>query len=210
MIFDVTLPIYEDMIVWPGDPEISVERKEEDGFYVSKLCMGTHSGTHIDPPKHIGKGFDGADSIPLHRLLGPCRVADVSGHGIVTEQVLEDAGIPSHTVRLLLKTDNSRWIGTEKEFREDFVGLSEDAARWLVSRGIEVVGIDGYSIEPYDGTGAVHHILLENGVVIVENLVLRDVPEGSYELLCLPLKLVEGDGAPVRVVLRSDAIDEGV
>jgi arylformamidase len=202
VIFDVTLPLRQGMVVWPGDPDVTIERSEEGGFFVSRLCMGTHSGTHIDPPKHIDQGKPGADSLPLDVLLGGSYLADMSGADRVTAAGLEGAGIPRKVRRLLLKTDNSSWLGRERSFRRDFVALSEDAAEWIISRGIELVGIDGYSIEPYDGSGAVHHLLLEAGVVVLENLLLKDVPDGWYELLCLPLKLLDGDGAPARVVLR--------
>ncbi len=201
MIFDVTMPIEAGMITWPGDPEVSIQRHEEGGFYVSRLCMGTHSGTHVDPPRHVDAQAPGADSIPLEPCLGASYLVDMSGLQKVTAGDLERASIPPDTARLLLKTDNSRWLGTERSFRHEFVALTPDAAEWLVSHRMKLIGIDGYSIEPYDGDGTVHRILLRSGIVVVENLLLGSVPEGPYDLICLPLKLMDGDGAPARVVL---------
>ncbi len=200
---DVTLPIWPGMTVWPGDPSVEVEEVQEiadEGFHVSRLSMGTHTGTHVDPPRHLFRDAPGVDALPLEVLMGPCYVADLRGVREVRPADLEAAGVPAGVTRLLLLTDNSEWIGTGG-FKTDFVALTPGAAAWLLDRGVRLVGIDALSIETFDGDGTVHRKLLEAGVIIVEGLDLRDVTPGEYEMVCLPMKIAGGDGAPARVVL---------
>lgn len=207
MILDITLPIRPGMVVWPGDPAVELEgvpEIAEEGFYVSRLCMGTHTGTHVDPPRHISRSGAGADALPLEVLVGPCYVADLRGVKAVDAASLQSAGIPPGTSRLLLKTDNSSWIGSSDAFREDFVALTPDAAEWVLSRGIRLVGIDTLSIEAANGDGSVHRVLLDTGVIIIEGLALDSVEPGNYNLACLPLKIAGSDGAPARVVLMTE------
>jgi arylformamidase len=120
----------------------------------------------------------------------------------VTAPDLAAARIPLRTKRLLIKTSNSKfWARGETEFHTDYVGLGPDAAEWLVQRKIELVGVDYLSVAPWKESRPTHQILLSAGVVVVEGLDLSGVTPGSYELICLPLKLVGSDGAPARAVL---------
>jgi arylformamidase len=108
----------------------------------------------------------------------------------------------SEDIRLLIKTHNSRLWGSA-EFHTDYVGLTESAARHLVERGVKVLGVDYLSVEEYKKPGApAHRVLLGGGTIVIEGLNLRDVEPGTYEMYCLPLRLVGIDGAPARVVLR--------
>jgi arylformamidase len=103
---------------------------------------------------------------------------------------------------VLIKTHNSRLWGSP-EFHQDFIGIAESGARYLVGHGIKVVGVDYLSVEAFKTPGApAHHVLLGGGTIVIEGLNLRDVEPGHYELLCLPLLVVGSDGAPARVVLR--------
>jgi arylformamidase len=114
--------------------------------------------------------------------------------------------IPPGTTRLLFQTrDSQRWDGPLAPFATDYVALSPAAARWVVERGIELVGIDYLSIAPYDDPDdVVHRTLLGAGVLVVEGLDLRRVPPGAYTMICLPLRLLAGDGAPARVLLIAE------
>jgi arylformamidase len=210
-LYDLTLPISEELPVWPGDPPITIARvSQADGAEsgtasVSQICLSSHAGTHVDPPAHFFPGGATVDQLPLERLIGPAWVAEILGAGIVSASALEQAGIPNGIERLLLHTVNADRQGDRRALDIDFVGLSADAADWVVARGIRLVGIDGPSIEPYDSPGEpVHHRLLSTGVIIVENLALAGIPAGYYQLCCLPLRLAGGDGAPARAVLISD------
>ena len=122
----------------------------------------------------------------------------------ITQEFLQGCGLAAEARRVLFKTRNSKfWNDQPLRFREDFIGIDSGAAHWLVEKGIVLAGIDWFSISFMRDLKTPHEILLEAGIVILENLNLRRVPAGSYELICLPLKLAGTDGAPVRAILRS-------
>ena len=208
-LYDVTVPISTALPVYPGDPKIELERvmslDRGEIANVTKLCCSTHIGTHVDPPSHFIAGAATLDQLPLDVLIGTARVVDVGQANAIDAGVLAACDLADAT-RVLFKTRNSDfWPPTEEnqEFREDFVYIEPDAARVLVERGVRLVGIDYLSVEKFNFTEpATHWTLLGAGNVIVEGLALRDVPPGDYELICLPLKIKDGDGAPARVVLR--------
>jgi arylformamidase len=207
VFYDLSVPISRGMPVWPGDPPIRVERVSSisrgDDCNVSRLEMSSHLLTHVDAPRHFSEHGLSVDRIPLDVLIGPALVVEPRPEGnLITATDLGQLGI-RNAERLLIKTRNSGlWMGGPYDFETDFVSLSKDAARWLLAREIKLVGIDYLSIEPFDvQESTVHRTLLENGVVIVEGLNLGQVPEGHYRLMCLPLKVRDGDGAPARVVL---------
>ena len=205
--YDVTLPISPKMPVWPGDPPIRIERvasiTQGNKVNVSRMEIGTHLLTHVDAPRHlIDQGLT-VDRLPLDLLIGPAVVVEPRYEGnLITATDLGELGI-RNTERVLIKTRNSDlWMGGPYDFETDFVSLSKDAAPWLVSKGIKLLGVDYLSVEAFDSQELeVHHTLLENEVVILEGLNLSQVPEGRYQLICLPFKVRDGDGAPARVVL---------
>ncbi len=199
-LIDVTLRISEQLPVWPGDPPVHVTRVSDDLPMLSGLSMSCHAGTHVDAPAHFLPGGAGVDVLPLDVLVGPAWVVRLVGQAPLTASMLAGAAIPTGTVRLLIRSDNSeRVVGA---FDPDFVALAPDAAAWLLDHGIRLVGIDGPSIEAYDAPGdPVHRALLAAGVIIVENLALAGVAPGAYDLTCLPLRIAGCDGAPARVVL---------
>ncbi len=208
-LYDISVPIANQLPVWPGDPRLRIERTSRmeagDPFNVSQITMGTHTGTHVDPPFHFMANGATLDEVPLERWIGPAWVADCRGSAQVTGEQLEGAGIPDGCTRLLLLTDNSAlWENPSHAFKRAFVSVSASAADWIRARGIQLVGIDYMSVDRFDDEQATtHHLLLPHGILVIENLDLRHVPPNrAYELLCLPLKIVGGDGAPARVVLR--------
>jgi arylformamidase len=143
------------------------------------------------------------DRLSLDVLIGPALVIEPHPTGkLVTATDLGQLGIRD-TERLLIKTRNSDfWSGGPYDFEYEFVSLSKDAARWLLSKGIKLVGVDYLSVDAFDAREpVVHRTLLEQGVIILEGLNLSHVPEGRYQLICLPLRVRDGDGAPARVVL---------
>jgi arylformamidase len=151
------------------------------------------------------------DQIPLERWYGPCQVVAIPDErtGIDVAD-LEAAGILPDTTRLLLKTSNSRrWRPYPMPFEEDYVAVTPAGARWIVERGLQLVGIDYLSIEGWaDAANQTHRTLLGAGVLVIENLNLRDIDPGMYYLICLPLKLAAGDGSPARVVLAKPPTKE--
>ena len=210
-LIDITLPFSERLPVWPGDAPVQIHRTT-DVATVSELRLSSHVGTHLDAPAHFLPQGRTVEQLRLETLIGPAWLADVGDASPVTAQVLDQAGIPAGVERLLLKTMNST---ADRALREDdadrmpfdtgFVAIDQGAARWLLDRRFQLIGIDAPSIEPY-GTSdfPVHRLLLGADVIIVENLRLQDVPTGSYRLICLPLPYEGGDGAPVRAVLETN------
>jgi arylformamidase len=205
-IYDVTVAISNDLPVYPGDPAINIIRthslEKGDVARVSHLSFGTHIGTHIDPPSHFMMDGITLDRVPLEVLIGPALVIDAGDVSSIDAAALERAELDGAT-RVLFKTRNSRFWQASKIFREDYVYLETEAAELLVKRGVQLVGIDYLSIERFNfDRPTTHWTLLGNNVVIVEGLDLSEVPPGDYELICLPLKIKDGDGGPARVVLR--------
>lgn len=206
-IFDVSLPISPGMIVWPGDPPVVLERVSsmDAGAHdnVSRLACGVHTGTHVDAPHHFLNDGRTVDTLSLDVLVGPVQVVQVPEEvGLITGGLLEKAAVKPGTLRLLLKTRNSRlWERSVKEFDRGYVGLSVDAAEWIVGAGVKLVGIDYLSVAPFNQSIPAHQSLLKPGIVILEGLDLSAVSPGFYTLYCLPLNLVGSDGAPARVIL---------
>jgi arylformamidase len=205
-IYDVSVSISNNLPIYPGDPEIKITRthslEKGDIARVSHLSFNTHIGTHIDPPAHFVMDGKTLDHIPLDLLIGPARVIDVGDVDSIGPENLERTDLDSVT-RLIFKTRNSRFWRESNEFRKDFVYLEPEGAELLVKLGIKLVGIDYLSIEKFNfDKPATHWTLLGNNIIIVEGLDLSEVPPGDYELICLPLKIKDGDGGPARVVLR--------
>lgn len=205
-IYDITVSISPDLPVYPGDPGIKIEKtmclEHGDVCSVSQLSFGTHIGTHVDPPSHFMRGGAALDQLPLDVLIGPARVVDVGEVSAIDLRVLQQFDLQGVT-RVLFKTRNSRLWDEATEFARDFVYLESDAAEQLVKMGVRLVGIDYLSVEKFNfDEPKTHYALLGNNVVVVEGLNLSAVEAGDYELICLPMKIKNGDGAPARVVLR--------
>ena len=204
-VYDISLTLRPHMPVYPGESTPSLEPTSDMGrgasYNVSRLTISTHTGTHIDAPRHFLADGASVDQIPVDVLVGPAHVLEMTVEQEITAADLEAAAIPPGTERILFKTRNSRLLD-DVDFRRDFVYLTLDAARWLVERGVRLVAIDYLSVEAMDADpNIVHQTLLRAGVVIVEGVDLRRVAPGPYLLACLPLKLEGADGSPVRAVL---------
>lgn len=204
--YDITLTITPQMIVWPGDPTVNIQRISSiasgDTANVSQMTMSCHTGTHVDAPDHFLNNGKTTEGLSLDLLVGRAYVLYLPDVSVITASVLMRAEIPPRTRRLLFKTRNSEyWAKGNNEFHTDFVGLSVDAAELLVDRNVRLVGIDYLSIAPYKLGIPVHTILLNAGVVVLEGLDLSQVSQGRYTLHCLPLKLVGCEGSPARAIL---------
>jgi arylformamidase len=204
-IFDITLPIHPGMLHWGRKPEVEVVESVAggDASNVTRWRLGAHTGTHVDAPAHFVDGATPIDKVSLHALVGPATVVDLTHvRGDVEVADLEAAGVDGQR-RVLLKTANSAGPLKETERAPHWVGLSPDAASWLVAHGVELIGIDYLTIESHSRTDTwdAHHTLLAAGVLILENADLDAVPAGQYELVCLPAKLVDADGAFARTIL---------
>ncbi len=203
-IIDISLPLNNQTPIYPGNVPVSVSihhAMPEHATQLSSITFGSHSGTHIDAPAHAITGAPALDKIPLENFVGTCRVLDFSNDLAegVTQSFLESKNIKPGE-RILLKTRNS--IRGFKEFYDDYVYLDGDAADYLASLGVQLVGIDALSIKKRGSTDHRPHLsLLSKNIPIVEGLNLSEVAEGEYELYCLPLNFTNIDGAPARAIL---------
>lgn len=206
-IYDISLPISPDLPVWPGDSAIVIEEifsmdKGADAN-VSRLEAGVHIGTHVDAPHHFLNDGRTVENLALDILTGPAFVLHVNDDvDSITAEVLDAAPIPPATSRLLLRTKNSRlWTSDSRKFHSDFIAISSDGAEWLVEHGIQLIGVDYLSVAAFDDSVPTHKILLSAGIIVLEGCDLSQVPQGDYDLYCLPLRLVGSDGAPARTIL---------
>ncbi|MEI6043247.1 MAG: cyclase family protein [Chloroflexota bacterium] len=207
-LYDVSLPISNMLAVWPGDPLVEIQRTSEisQGATVnlSRLVMGSHTGTHLDAPNHFIEGAGGIDQVALTALVGTAQVVELKLNHHIGAADLLDLKLPTGTERILFKTSHSaHWQSNLATFQEDFIALAPDGAQWLVKQGIKLVGIDALSVERFDAPEEypVHKILLGANIVIVEGLDLDKIEPGEYTVMALPLKIKDGDGAPARVLL---------
>jgi arylformamidase len=201
---DVTVPIHDGMVHWPGDPAIKLQRVSDvargDPATVSHLDLGVHTGTHVDAPVHFIPGAGGVDKIPLASLLGPARVLSIGRRGAITVADLERFTVQPQE-RILLRTPNSDRCWITDRFVEDYSYVSLAAARYLADLRVRTIGVDYLSVGGGGDGPTIHRTLLEAGVCIIEGLDLSGAVEGSYQLCCLPLRIAGSDGAPARVLL---------
>ena len=204
MIYDISPPISERLAVWPGDT--SVRRRvlcdmgRGDHLTLSSLRATVHLGAHADAPSHYGRDAATIDEQDLELYVGPCQVIRiVAARACRLVPGMLDVAINAE--RVLIATDT---FPDPEQFNENFAALTPELVEALHDRGVRLVGIDTPSVDLFDSKDLpAHQACLHCDVAILEGLVLRDVPEGVYELIALPLRLVGFDASPVRAVLRS-------
>jgi arylformamidase len=203
---DISVPLHTGMVHWPTDPAVHIERfaDMDKGAVcnVSKLELCAHAGTHMDGLNHFIKDGAPLDTLPLDAVIGPCRVIEARD-----PDSIKPAELKKHKLRkgerILLKTLNSKRAWWEGEFDTRFIHISKEAAWHLVDCGIRTIGIDYLSVGGYQRDGVeCHQILLGAKIWIIEGLNLTKVKPGKYDLICLPVKIRNSDGAPGRAILR--------
>jgi arylformamidase len=204
---DVSVPLYFGMVHWPDNPPVKIELANSiergDTANVSSISMGAHTGTHMDAPYHFLESGKTIDQMPLEVGLGYCRVIEITDPGAITAAELTQFEIRAGE-RVLFKTANSRRCWNTHDFVQDYVGVAPDAARHLVESQVRLIGVDYLSVGPYGPLNPeTHRTLLKAGVWIIEGLNLSALHPGRYELICLPLRIRHGDGAPARAIVRS-------
>lgn len=203
MIYDITPPITADLKVWPGDTpmarEVLLDMHRGDNITLSTLRATVHLGAHADAPSHYGTDAESIEKRGLDRYLGPCQVIraeDSRGQRISPDAIRG----PIQAPRVLLATGT---YSDPTQFTEDFAAYSPELIDVLAEQGVKLIGIDTPSVDLFDSKDLPsHQRCLRHDLAILEGLVLRDVPEGVYELIALPLSLVGFDASPVRAVLR--------
>jgi arylformamidase len=197
-IVDLTMTLQEGMVTYPGHPHVEITQLARFGYEgkeTRRIVMGTHTGTHIDAPRHYIEGGKTVEDIPPEVLCGPARLYDFSQ---------EKAGISSGTLhpaeRVLLRFDGDRLLGSFDYYKKNS-WITEDFARWLIDSGCKLVGLDTPMPDKYEdiSTMPIHKLLLGAGVVLVEYMVnLKEIKAETFQLIVAPLKIKDGDGAPAR------------
>lgn len=203
-LYDVTWPVWDGIPVWPGDVPCAtcwtMLRSGGASVNVAELRMSAHTGTHADGPYHVSDEGVRIGAAPLSAYLGPALLVEVGERGRIDAELVAGVLRGGPVERVLFRTGCWTDPGV---FPTGFPAPEPEAARALVRAGVRLVGTDAPSVDPFDSTElATHRILGEGGVAILENLLLDGVPAGRYELIALPLRLVEADASPVRAVLR--------
>ncbi len=201
-LWDITIPVHEDLAVWPGDEpyrfSLGWNMESGDSVNVGQVRMSVHTGTHADAPFHFDPTGKRAGEMDLAPFIGPCIVADVREREVITIADLQNLPFVE-APRLLLQT--GAWTDYT-QFPETIPTVAPDVPLWLASQGVVLLGVDVPSVDALDSkTLSNHHALHQAGIAILESLDLRDVPSGVYHLTALPLRLMGADGAPVRAIL---------
>lgn len=203
-LIDISRPIHTGMPNWPGDTAANFQfvatKAQGSSVNVGKLTMSVHNGTHADATFHYDDAGERIDQVPPETYVGPALVVDARGHDTITTALLAAHDF-SRTPRVLFKTDS--WTNPAV-FPENWPLLAPDVPAWLAARGVKLCGFDVPSVDaPTSKDLPIHHALGHSGIVILENLDLHAVAPGTYELIALPLRIVGGDGSPIRAVLRT-------
>ncbi|OAN47796.1 cyclase [Chloroflexus islandicus] len=203
MIYDLTRPITSGMPVYPGDPPVQITPLPSPPWQISALHLGTHSGTHLDGPRHRFADGAGIDAIPPERLVGPGIVIDARGYAAnapIGPEVLAGVALPAGLM-VVIRTGWEAYWGTDEYARHPY--LSAGLAQALVDAGVTLVAIDAFSVDStVDGNDTAHVALLGKNILIAENLCNLAALESGvrYTFAFLPLPLVYADGAPARVL----------
>jgi arylformamidase len=204
---DVSVALHSGMVHWPDNPPVRIERmfdiERGDVANVSKISMGSHTGTHMDAPLHFISDGKGLDEMPFGATMGRARVIEIQDQESIKAKELRLHGIRKDE-RILYKTHNSvrRWAADDL-FDEDFVFISQEWARILAGCGVQTVGVDYLSVGGFHEDGEeTHQALLGAGIWVIEGLDLSEIEPGEYELVCLPIKARHSDGAPARAILK--------
>ncbi|MCC6483722.1 MAG: cyclase family protein [Armatimonadetes bacterium] len=206
---DASVPLGPGTPVWPTDPPVELQRissiRNGDSCNLTHARFSAHAGTHLDAPCHFVDCDEGVDTLNLDTLIGPAYVLDLAQHrGAIEANDLQNT---PECQRLILRTSNTtRGLMRIRDFTRDYAHIGESGARWLVERGIRLIGVDYLSIEGFNtGSHTVHDIVLGARVIAVEGLDLTDVGGGWWKMICLPAKFAGADGSPARVVFERES-----
>lgn len=199
-IYDITLPLHNGMVIYPNNPPFKKEELSSGKHIISHIEMGTHTGTHIDAPRHMGIEFSGLEVFGLNQFLGRAVVIDATAY----DDIIDTACIENLEIQkgdhVLFKTKNS--FGDYKEFDSSFVTMSYELSTFLSEQEISLVGVDYLSIKKRgDSNNHNHEVFLNKNIIICEGLFLKNIEPGIYYSIILPLHIPGIDGSPVRAIL---------
>jgi arylformamidase len=206
---DISLPVYAGMMGGPTAPKVKIELVRDpakgDRVTMAQVTMVTHTGTHIDAPRHFFVDGTPIDELPLETFIGPARVIEIKDTESIKPAELEPYDIQPGE-RILFKTRNSSRVYDDNSVVTGYVYITREAALYLVERKVRLVGIDYLTVggwQDREDNRFLHMTFLENGVSILENIILKGVKAGRYEFIALPLRLRQGDAGPCRAVIRT-------
>lgn len=206
VLIDITRTMDKNIPVWPGSIEFSqllVKNHQENKMKESQVCFNLHTGTHVDAPSHFIEGKSDIDEINPAKFCGQAQVIDYYLDTPMNVDFFQKLNLSNEISKILLKTRNSNHNGHNGHFDKNFIAITASAARWLVERQIDLIGIDGPSIQSFHDNGnATHEILLGQDIIVLENLDLSSVVPGHYELFAFPLKIKDAEASPVRAILK--------
>jgi arylformamidase len=203
-LWDISPPVHEGAPVFPGDTPYRQRWAATIApgcpVNVSEITLSPHVGAHADAPLHYDPAGATIGDVDLSAYLGPCRVIHAIARGPLVEWQHIAHAVADLPPRVLVRTYRrapvDRWDGA-------LAAYAPATIERLAALGVKLIGIDTASIDPAESkTLDSHQVIRRLGLRVLENLVLDDVPEGDYELIALPLKLVTADASPVRAVLR--------
>jgi arylformamidase len=203
---DISATISDGMTRWPDDPPVRIFKTEQIGVggavaNVTAIETTAHVGTHIDAPLHfIENGIDVA-SVQLEKLMGSAKIFHIQNSKEISVDEIQHLDIKPGD-RILFRTSNSELEWEHQPFKKDYVYLSTDAAKLLVGKKINCVGIDYLSLGSEENDPEVHRLMLDNNIIIIEGLKLKNIESGEYDMICLPLKIKDSDGGPSRVIIK--------
>ncbi len=202
MIYDVSILIEPNMQVYKNKEEKkpkynNILTHESNGVYETEITLNLHTGTHIDYPLHLIKNGATSNVEELENLITDVKVFDVSYlTGCIDLYTIKKFSIDKNDF-ILFKTKNS----FSEKFLFDFTYLGAKAAKYLKDKSIKGVGIDGLSIERSQKNHPTHKILLQNGIIIIEGLRLKEIKQKTYKMICLPLRIKNVEATPARIIL---------
>ncbi|MED3726770.1 arylformamidase [Priestia filamentosa] len=205
MWIDVSQRLDNNIAVWPGDTpfsyEVDVSKEESGSVNIGKLTLSTHTGTHIDAPFHFDNEGKKVIDLDINLYIGSAVVVHLPNRQLIEKEELEKLNLDNVT-RLLIRTD--AWQN-RTVYPEEIPTLESEAIDYLASIGVLLIGFDLPSVDHMKSkTLPNHHKLASSGIHILEGLILDDIPSGHYQLIALPLPLIEGDGSPVRALLKKE------
>ena len=203
-VYDLTLAITSDLVVFPGDPSFESQKVMDvdnaDPFTLCHFGLGNHAGTHIDFPAHVIPGGSSSDAYPLDYLTAPGRIIEIPDNGSVTSKHVENAGIERDEIVFFKTSNTRRHLHQRSIYTEDFAAITPEASQKLADKEVRIVGIDYLSVDAIDDEAlSSHNTLLSHNILIVENLNLTEVPNEQCQISIAPLKVSGSDGLPVRV-----------
>ena len=205
-LIDISRPLYTGSPHWPSDTptkfEFSARMADGAACNVGRISLSVHNGTHMDAPFHYNDRGTPVDQLDPELYVGPARVIDARGHATFTEKLFSgmSAADFAATPRILFRADTWTDLTT---FPTTWPLLDRTLPKWLAARGVKLIGLDVPSVDELNNKDmAIHHLMDDANLLIIESLDLQRVEPGIYELIALPLKLRGADGSPVRAVLR--------